>query len=51
MANAEIIDSQIVITLPVERVTARLKIELEEYFNNLPIKVIPVKKLSQAQNG
>ena len=25
--------------------------ELEEYFNNLPIKVIPVKKLSQAQNG
>nr|DAP82538.1 MAG TPA: Putative HNHc nuclease [Caudoviricetes sp.] len=51
MANAEIIDSQIVITLPVERVTAGLKMELEEYFNNLPIKVIPVKKLSQAQNG
>ena len=51
MANTEIIDSQIVITLPVERVTARLKMELEEYFNNLPIKVIPVKKLSQAQNG
>ena len=50
MANAEIIDSQIVITLPVEKVTAGLKTELEEYFNNLPIKVIPVKKLSQAQN-
>ena len=51
MANAEILDSQIVITLPVEKVTAGLKTELEEYFNNLPIKVIPVKKLSQAQNG
>ena len=33
MANAEIIDSQIVIILPVERVTAGLKMELEEYFN------------------
>nr|DAI58023.1 MAG TPA: Putative HNHc nuclease [Caudoviricetes sp.] len=51
MANAEIIDSRIVITLPVEKVTTGLKTELEEYLNNLPIIVIPVKKLSQAQNG
>ena len=51
MANAEIIDSRIVITLPVEKVTAGLKTELEEYLNNLPVTVIPVKKLSQAQNG
>lgn len=51
MANAEIIDSRIVITLPVEKVTTGLKTELEEYLNNLPITVIPVKKLSQAQNG
>ena len=51
MANAEIIDSKIIITLPVEKVTTGLKMELEEYLNNLPITVIPVKKLSQAQNG
>ena len=51
MANAEIVDSQIVITLPVEKVTTGLKTELEEYLNNLTITVIPVKKLSRAQNG
>ena len=51
MARADICENEIIITLPVEKVTAGLKTELEEYFNHLPIKVIPVKKLSQAQNG
>ena len=51
MANADICENEIVITLPVEKVTAGLKTELEEYFNHLPIRVIPVRKLSQAQNG
>lgn len=51
MARADICESEIIITLPVEKVTAGLKTELEEYFNHLPIRVIPVRKLSQAQNG
>lgn len=51
MALAEIYDDCIIITLPVEKVTAGLKTDLEEYLNNLPIQVIPIKKLSQAQNG
>ncbi|RRD39268.1 hypothetical protein EII29_07625 [Leptotrichia sp. OH3620_COT-345] len=51
MANAEILNNEIIITLPVEKVYPGLKQEIEEYFNNLPIKVLPIKKLSAAQNG
>ena len=51
MAYAEIENSEILITLPVEKVYPGLKQQLEERLNHFPIKVIPVKKLSQAQNG
>ena len=51
MAYAEIENSAIVITLPVEKVYPGIKQQLEERLNHFPIKVIPVKKLSQAQNG
>ena len=51
MANAEISNQEIIITLPVEKVYPGIKEKLEEYLNHFPIKVIPVKKLSQAQNG
>ena len=51
MAYAEIENSEILITLPVEKVYPGLKQQLEECLNRFPIKVIPVKKLSQAQNG
>ena len=51
MANAEILNQEIIITLPVEKVYPGIKEKLEEYLNHFPIKVIPVKKLSQAQNG
>ena len=51
MANAEISNQEIIITLPVEKVYPGIKEKLEEYLNHLSIKVIPVKKLSQAQNG
>ncbi len=51
MALAEITNDQLIITLPVEKIYPGIKNDLEEYFNNLPIKVLPIKKLSQAQNG
>ena len=51
MANAEISNQEIIITLSVEKVYPGIKEKLEEYLNHLSIKVIPVKKLSQAQNG
>lgn len=51
MANAEISNQEIIITLPVEKVYPGIKEKMEEYLNHFPIKVIPVKKLSQAQNG
>ena len=51
MANAEISNQEIIITLPVEKVYPGIKEKLEEYLNHFPIKVIPVKKLSQAQNS
>ena len=50
MAYAEIENSEILITLPVEKVYPGLKQQLEERLNHFPIKVIPVKKLTQAQN-
>ena len=51
MAYAEIVNNEIVITLPVEKVYPGLKQKLEENLNNFSIKVVPVKKISQAQNG
>ena len=51
MADTQILDGEIIITLPVEKVYPGIKRQLEEYLNHFPIKVIPVKKLSQAQNG
>ena len=51
MADTQILDGEIIITLPVEKVYPGIKQQLEEHLNHFPIKVIPVKKLSQAQNG
>ena len=51
MAYVEIANEEIVITLPVEKVYPGLKQQIEERLNHYPIKVIPVKRLSKAQNG
>ena len=51
MAYTEIENEEIVITLPVEKVYPGLKQQIEERLNHYPIKVIPVKRLSKAQNG
>ena len=51
MAYIEIANEEIIITLPVEKVYPGLKQQIEERLNHYPIKVIPVKQLSKAQNG
>lgn len=51
MAYTEIENEEIVITLPVEKVYPGLKQQIEERLNHYSIKVIPVKRLSKAQNG
>lgn len=51
MATAVIDNNKIIITVPVERVIAGVKEELEEYLNNCLIEVIPIRKLSSEQNG
>ena len=51
MAYAEIYKDKIMLIIPVEKVVAGIKEKLEEALNNLPIEVIPVKRLSKAQNG
>ena len=51
MAQAEIIGDKIVLTVAVDKVIPGLKEEMEERLNNYPIEVIPVKKMSAAQNG
>ena len=51
MAYMEIANEEIVITLPVEKVYPGLKQQIEERLNHYPITVIPVKRLSKAQNG
>lgn len=51
MAYMEIANEEIIITLPVEKVYPGLKQQIEERLNHYPIKVIPVKRLSKAQNG
>ena len=47
----EIANEELVITLPVEKVYPGLKQQIEERLNHYLIKVIPVKRLSKAQNG
>ena len=47
----EIANEEIVITLPVEKIYPGLKQQIEERLNHYSIKVIPVKRLSKAQNG
>ena len=51
MANAEISNQEIIITLSVEKVYPGIKEKLEDYLTHLSITVSPVKKVSQAQNG
>lgn len=51
MAYMEIANEEIVITLPVEKVYPGLKQQIEERLSHYLIKVIPVKRLSKAQNG
>ena len=51
MALVEIVDDKIVLTIPVDKVTSEIKTELEDLLNNYVIEVIPVRKLSAAQNG
>lgn len=51
MALAEIVGDKIVLTVAVEKISASTKSGLEELLNNYPIEVIPVRKLSAAQNG
>lgn len=51
MAYMEIANEEIIITLPVEKVYPGLKQQIEERLNHYLIKVIPVKRLSKAQNG
>lgn len=51
MAYVEVANEEIIITLPVEKVYPGLKQLIEERLNHYPIKVIPVKRLSKAQNG
>ena len=51
MAYVEVANEEIIITLPVEKIYPGLKQQIEERLNHYPIKVIPVKRLSKAQNG
>lgn len=51
MAQAEIIGDKIVLTVTVEKVLPETKKQLERELNNYLIEVIPVKKISSAQNG
>lgn len=46
MADTQILDGEIIITLPVEKVYPGIKRQLEEYLNHFPIKVIPVKVIA-----
>ena len=51
MADAQISDKELLITLAVEKIYPGLKEQLEEHLRKLKIRVIPIKKLSKAQNG
>ena len=51
MADAQILKDELVVTIAVEKIYPGLKEQLEEHLRKLKITVIPIKKLSKAQNG
>ena len=51
MADAQILKDELIVTVAVEKVYPGLKEQLEEHLKKLKIRVIPIKKLSKAQNG
>ena len=51
MADAQILKDELVVTVAVEKIYPSLKKQLEEHLRRLKIRVIPIKKLTKAQNG
>ncbi|AMD94574.1 putative HNHc nuclease [Leptotrichia sp. oral taxon 847] len=51
MADAQILKDELVVTIAVEKIYPGLKERLEEHLKKLKIRVIPIKKLTKAQNG
>nr|DAU42943.1 MAG TPA: Putative HNHc nuclease [Caudoviricetes sp.] len=51
MADAQILKDELIVTVAVEKVYPGLKEQLEEHLKKLKIRVIPIKKLTKAQNG
>ena len=51
MADAQILKDELVVTVAVEKIYPSLKKQLEEHLRKLKITVIPIKKLTKAQNG
>ena len=51
MADAQILKDELVVTVAVEKIYPSLKKQLEEHLGKLKITVIPIKKLTKAQNG
>lgn len=51
MADAQILKDELVVTVAVEKIYPSLKKQLEEHLRRLKITVIPIKKLTKAQNG
>jgi len=51
MPDAQILKDELVVTVAVEKIYPSLKKQLEEHLRKLKITVIPIKKLTKAQNG
>ena len=51
MADAQILKDELIVAVAVEKVYPGLKEQLEEHLKKLKIRVIPIKKLTKAQNG
>lgn len=51
MADTQILKDELIVTVAVEKVYPSLKKQLEEHLRKLKITVIPIKKLTKAQNG
>ena len=51
MADTQILKDELIVTVAVEKVYPGLKEQLEEHLKKLKIRVIPIKKLTKAQNG
>lgn len=51
MADAQILKDELVVTVAVKKIYPGLKKQFEEHLRKLKIRVIPIKKLSKAQNG